>query len=634
MSITLNECSFHHNTAPRYGGTIQFDGKAGTNCTDMKKQKLLLINTNISDSNVTKSGAAIHAKCIGIESYLSRFSNNKVEFDTDGASTKSACGNDASDDSDCYENIANYISDSYGGSGAAIYAYNTDLNISNCTFENNKVNVGNGGAIYREINFEQYFNESYYNGSLASLYANNITFELIIANNSFANNTVGSIIDTTDSDFSCTDISGLSGFGGAIWLDLKEDFTNIYYTRVTKDTILIENNTFSLNNASFLKDIYFNLYYYDTLNTMNLLQNLSQTNVFDISSKIVNDSATNPNATTTTAQPTVSTSFGSSPINITNLKLTDSVEGDDSISCDENCLGFVLPGNLFQITYKFEDYWKNPSDAISSCPQITYAASKNYVELQDISIDMGENDVELLLTVDDARYDTRIFINLTDLHSIIDANDTSSLLFNVITTLCAIGSEVDIYSQGETICSLNNMTGVSFSCESTCSGSQYLFTRWEWQCHDCPSLGATCSGDNEVVLDYAYYGLVTTSPTQHENNVLCVVEIDTYLCPSDLCCTDLAGCSFNNTDDSVLCAKNRDASIPFCGKCIGNFSEVYGSYICSDECGKYANKNNLYLVIIPIIGCMLLLFYFLFAKDPYSATPLFGYVFKSSLFFY
>ena len=83
-----------------------------------------------------------------------------------------------------------------------------------------------------------------------------------------------------------------------------------------------------------------------------------------------------------------------------------------------------------------------------------------------------ENRVAALLTANDARYDTRVFLNMTDTHNII----TNKLDYNVITTLCSIGSEVTIYSQHETICSTNNMTGVSFACQSTCSGSQYIMS--------------------------------------------------------------------------------------------------------------------------------------------------------------
>ena len=241
------------------------------------------------------------------------------------------------------------------------------------------------------------------------------------------------------------------------------------------------------------------------------------------------------------------------------------------------------------------------------------------------------------MSVENAKYDTQIHVYLTDLHYVIDSYDTSSYHFSVITTLCSIGTAVDIFGHSKKlICSVNDMTGVSFSCETTCSGTQYLFTRWEPACYECPALGATCSGDNMVILDYAYYGLVNKTEQKYDSNELCFVEIESYLCPSGLCCTELGGCTFDNTNDSynVLCAKNRDPSVYFCGKCHEGYSEVYGSYSCSDKCGKDANEHNLYLVLVPIVGCMLLLIYFLFVKDAFSATPLFGYIFKTLLFFY
>ena len=387
INIKLNECEFFRNNAPNYGGTIEFDGEADDNCTNFKNQRLYLFNSNMSLSNVTESGAAIYAKCGGIESFGNRFMENAIVFDTDSTPSTSSCGDD--DDSDCFEEIANYISDSYGGTGAAIYAYNCDLNITNCAFENNKVNIGNGGAIYRKIEFSAFKNESFYNTTLETLYSNNITFELIIANNSFVNNSVGTIIDEKDNDLSCEDISGLSGFGGAVWLDLKEDFTNKYYSTLTKDTILIKNNTFESNDGSFIEDIYFNLYYPETLNTMKKIRDLSSTNTFvtdDISTNLSTTSGLDDNSTmTTTISPETPSNYGSSPVNITNLHLVSSAQGDGSINCNESCLGFVLPGDLFQVNYDFTDFWHNPSFAISSCPQVTYTASED-VELQGITI--------------------------------------------------------------------------------------------------------------------------------------------------------------------------------------------------------------------------------------------------------
>ena len=53
---------------------------------------------------------------------------------------------------------------------------------------------------------------------------NNNVFSFYIENNVFKNNLVGSNIDLTN-DIVCQDISGLSGFDAAMWIDLKEEFT-------------------------------------------------------------------------------------------------------------------------------------------------------------------------------------------------------------------------------------------------------------------------------------------------------------------------------------------------------------------------------------------------------------------------
>ena len=360
-----------------------------------------------------------------------------------------------------------------------------------------------------------------------------------------------------------------------------------------------------------------------------------------------------------------SLNYASSPINITEVQLIDGTEDDASLDCDrsDGCLGFVLPGDVFRISYAFEDFWDNATLVIVSCAQMIYNISQAYLEIEEISIQLDDQAVHVELTIEDAQYDTTVAVNVTDLHYMVRAQYDNALVsyqknetsfnprsstwdlsdyakyyystFSVITTLCPTGSSVSIYSEGSTICNNTQMTGVSFTCDTTCSGSEYLFTRWEPSCHDCPSSGATCSGGDEVILDYGYYGHVTTEKSWTDppdsGNDICIVRIATYLCPSDLCCGGFDGCKYKHTTDtmSVLCAENRNSSVPFCGRCNDGYSEVYGSYSCSDKC----DKDNLILVFIPIFGCMALLMYLLL-RDPTRVTELFSYIYKSLLYFY
>ena len=153
--------------------------------------------------------------------------------------------------------------DYYGGLGGAIYAYNTHLNVTGSNFVRNNIDTGNGGAIYRQLNLFDFSNKSFFEDeetfTLESWYEN-ITLSLVIADNVFIENEVRSSVDQSQTDIVCTKLSGLSGFGGAVWLDLKEDFTNHYYKQ-RDDRIAVKGNIFINNEGDYVNDLYFNLYY-------------------------------------------------------------------------------------------------------------------------------------------------------------------------------------------------------------------------------------------------------------------------------------------------------------------------------------------------------------------------------------
>ena len=126
------------------------------------------------------------------------------------------------------------------------------------------------------------------------------------------------------------------------------------------------------------------------------------------------------------------------------------------------------------------------------------------------------------------------------------------------------------------------MTGVLFECGHKCDSGYYLFTRWEPDCHQCPAEGAECSGDY-ANISYAYYAKVKQTNLTEDNpqDIVCSIKFYTYLCPSELCCTDINnGCKFEGNNTEILCADNRDPDVNFCGECLEGYSEVYGDAGC------------------------------------------------------
>ena len=606
----IKNCSFENNEA-KYGGSISAVSSSVCDIS-LKYQKLRVQDSVISDSIVDTSGGGIYASCMSLGIESSDFVSNKVVFNTSEQSTTS-CDNDI----DCYNTIAARIKDNYGGLGGGIYIYNSDLNVTNCKFDSNEINVGNGGAIYRQIDIFDFGNGSYLNKyqNLERLYEN-ITLSLIISKNTFIDCMVGATdAEISKSSVECSDLTGLSGFGGAVWLDIKEDFTNEYFT-LNGDIIEIKDNIFDGNIGQYVKDLYFNLYFRSSLNTMDLLQ-ITEFNNFFADDDDDDDDTGN------------SVHYSTTPTNISGIALLDGTESDDNLHCDksEGCLGFVQPGDVFQISYQLQDYWSNYSTVIVTCAQLLYNISEEYLEIESVSIEIDDMKVQLQLDIQETEYGTEVFINITDLHYMMSLTSISdqarnesgnprngdwSLIdyheyyynYSVVTTLCPVGWAVTIYSTGDgnTICNTDDMTGLTFSCDFACSDYEYLFTKYEPQCHSCPSNGASCTGEDTVTLSYGYYGLVQTYNQTFVSNDICIVTIDSYISPWEICCSSTDGCKYDNTDPTVLCAVNRNPDYPFCGACNDGYSETYGSYSCisDDEC----TETKWGLLVASVLGCM------------------------------
>eukprot|EP01084_Bolivina_argentea_P242495 406777_1 len=96
---------------------------------------------------------------------------------------------------------------------------------------------------------------------------------------------------------------------------------------------------------------------------------------------------------------------------------------------------------------------------------------------------------------------------MSDRHAVITARDNvSNISVYVITTLCSAGQEVTFLSDHISVCNAAQMSEKEFRCGSDCSQGSYLFTQWEHKCNSCKDKnGVTCNGQNEVVLDYAYW---------------------------------------------------------------------------------------------------------------------------------
>ncbi len=167
-----------------------------------------------------------------------------------------------------------------------------------------------------------------------------------------------------------------------------------------------------------------------------------------------------------------------------------------------------------------------------------------------------------------------------------------------------------------------------FGC-TVCPEQQYNVIS-DGKCHDCPTIGAVCTGRDDVYAILGYYGHIDESDGG---------EISIFECNGGQCCPHLNGTSLETYDINGIgcrigsgkdCATNRDPSTPLCGSCISGYSEVLGSSICR----KCTYVNWVWFIIPFFIGMIFIVY--LLRKTYLAATKniLFTLIFKNLMFFY
>ncbi|ETO18478.1 hypothetical protein RFI_18787, partial [Reticulomyxa filosa] len=398
----------------------------------------------------------------------------------------------------------------------------------------------------------------------------------------------------------------MNGFGGAVWVDVKGDWDGMSSNYPWS----ICHNQFVGNKGLWVHQVYFSLFGKKAIPLVK--QSYCKNN-------------TESNDTYTFA---ATYSKGTSAIDINSTSLM----GKKS-DCGEGCLGSVLPGDVLLVGLSLKDAFEQTAiSGIISCAQLYWqtslsnsssAPSSTVLQTDDFSFHQTVANLEFQLQ--NAPINAREHILFNDTHR------TFTKDLYVITSLCKDGTTTSIVGETPaTVCDLSSMKDVTFQCGSDCTSSQYLFTRWEPDCYPCPKQGARCGGGSNVTIEYGYYAAVNHSWMWTDGAIvnICTTTFDTYLCPVNLCCNQFAGCLYDGSDSINLCAKNRDPTVPFCGKCLDGYSEIIGSTEC-----KVCNSTFWGLFFIPVVGGMFLLTYFLL-KDPTNVTPLFTYMYKSFLYFY
>eukprot|EP01084_Bolivina_argentea_P173799 301072_1 len=603
VSIVLSNLHITNNRANGTGGGIHFVDD-GTLCKFISSNYAIISNSYITNNTVNYYGGGIFAKCVEMNIYGTSISNNMVKYIA-GDYRTSCTG------MDCLVKHAKDVDDAFGGGGAGIFSIDSSMTVMDSEFINNKINMGNGGALLSKLNRT--------NSYILDQNVKLILLRNTVKNNDIISSNVSKMMTTVD----CKEYAGLIGFGAGFWIEISKQYST--------NNILVEGNQFESNKALFVNDLYYNIYDRLSLHTVRSLISTNKTNVF-ITQNIGSSSTMAFNAT----------SYGSSPVDFTNITIDDyhtDNYASDKQRClkSKGCLGYILPGdNAFQATFKFIDIYGNYTSPLLACSHLTYNLSQD-LDLEDIFIHLDDNDIRLSINVNKAEFDSVLYINMSDTHQVITdhkqgKNNSFSITNFVIATLCQQGQEVRLSEEGVSICTEHDMTGKSFRCGSTCSQSSYLFTRWEPVCHACPKDGVTCNGGNDVILDYAWWARVNNNSVysgNEANNVrVCEIKFETYLCPAELCCNTIKGCSFDVYNRESLCAKNRDPDSKFCGRCMPGYSEVVGTYDC-----KKCDVDESWILILPILGGVLLLIY-LFLRDPFTVTLLFTYVYKSLLYFY
>ncbi len=151
-------------------------------------------------------------------------------------------------------------------------------------------------------------------------------------------------------------------------------------------------------------------------------------------------------------------------------------------------------------------------------------------------------------------------------------------------------------------------------------------------CHNCPTIGAVCMGQDDVYVQPGYYGHVGHIDTHYG-------EISVFECSGGQCCPHFNGSSLKPYDVNGIgcrigsgydCATNRDPSTPLCGSCISGYSEVLGSSIC-----RKCTSIKWFWFIIPFPIGMISIAYLL-RKTYLAGTKniLFTLIFKNLMFFY
>ena len=269
----------------------------------------------------------------------------------------------------------------------------------------------------------------------------------------------------------CTDFSGLAGFGGGFHIEIAGEYL--------AERVRFEDNTFSENEGLLVDDVYFELFNRASLSTMDTLQQRSDSNSYQTSTR--NESEWTRRA------------MGSSPVYFGSVELVDgSVSGDgkDDECLTDDCIGYVLPGDtLFRASFSLVDFFSQRVTPFLACSHFVYNLSLA-LELHQMTLQYdGHLSVEL--GVSEAQFETKEFINITDTHRVLTSNVLQNATYrpatyHVVTTLCSSGQEVSVSTEGVDICSKHDMATVSFKCGRQCGQQEYLFTRWEPSCHSCP----------------------------------------------------------------------------------------------------------------------------------------------------
>ncbi|ETO24688.1 hypothetical protein RFI_12469, partial [Reticulomyxa filosa] len=600
---------FDENVANYSGGTVFMSGNVQEcNTLTVNFDVLSMQGCHVYNGLATLHGGGVSGYCCTVKVDASTFASNVVWY------TQAGEGHvDMSVPDDNLEishgstmespnMLATTIADKSGGGGGAVYGYRCSMIVRNSEFYNNMVSPGNGGAIMRDwgVTMHQDSYNTILMGQGEVLYA---LFE--ITNNTFAYNRVNTSMQVTATvGVSECSLVVMDGLAGALWADVngewdgKSDDTSSSSSS-SSSSFLICGNSFKNNSGVWVAQVYFSLFGKG-------------------SARLINASYCASNI-----EEPISTMGGIVLSKTTSMvgMNTPQLQGKVDDCSADNCLGTTLPGDLLLMEIVTLDAFGHSTNGIISCSQLYWttwsSSASTSSELQSDDFAFHPLQTHLELKVLDAPINVEEHIAFNDTHQLFHID------YYMLTTLCKDGTTTNIATDvAATICNVTQMASVTFQCSSDCTASQYLFTRWEPACYTCPKEGVTCNGGSNVTIDYGYYGSVNyswmwTTPI-HTVNV-CTITFETYLCPINLCCNQYSGCVFDGIHTSSLCAKNRDPSVPFCGKCLDGLPNMRGKSLVSVFNPSVWRHGAAGLLLI---------------KRPHAHHPLFTYVFKSFLYFY